>query len=104
VPFELFVVPAIDLLGGTSARPLPVMGARLAQDVHEKEGLAHFLPARVVQAQGGRELSVLPWQGSGDIVTIARANAFLVVPADKPDWAKGEWAPVMLRRGPESGW
>jgi len=25
----------------------------------------------------------------------------LVVPAERPDWAAGDWAPVLLRRGPE---
>jgi molybdopterin molybdotransferase len=101
VTFELFVLPAIDVLSGTSARPLPVMGARLAEAVHEKEGMAHFLPARIEQANGEPVVSVLPWKGSGDVVTIARANGFLVVPAERPDWAAGEWAPVLLRRGPE---
>lgn len=101
VTFELFVLPALDVLSGTRVRPLPVMGARLAEAVHEKEGMAHFLPVRVEEVNGEPTVSVLPWKGSGDIVTIARANAFLVVPADRPDWAAGEWAPVMLRRGPE---
>jgi molybdopterin molybdotransferase len=101
VTFELLVLPALDLLSGTTARALPLMGARLAQAVHERPGMAHFLPARVEHSRGEPEVSVLPWQGSGDIVAVARANAFLVVPADRPDWAAGEWAPVMLRRGPE---
>jgi molybdopterin biosynthesis enzyme len=39
----------------------------------------------------------MPWQGSGDTVTLARANAFLVVPADRPDWETGEWAGVIPR-------
>jgi molybdopterin molybdotransferase len=101
VTFELFVLPAIEVLSGTRARPLPLLGARLAEAVHEKEGMAHFLPARIEQVNGEPEVSVLPWKGSGDIVTIARANAFLVVPAERPDWDAGEWAPVLLRRGPE---
>ena len=101
VTFELFVLPALDVLSGTSARPLPVMGARLTEAVHERGGMAHFLPARVDQSSGEPEVSVLPWQGSGDIVAIARANAFLVVSAERPDWAVGEWAPVLMRRGPE---
>ena len=53
----------MDVLSGTSARPLPVLGARLAKAVHEKEGMAHFLPARVEQSNGEPEVSVLPWQG-----------------------------------------
>ena len=101
VTFELFVVPALDVLSGTHPRPLPFVGARLAAAVHEKGAMAHFLPAYLDQANGEPRISVLPWKGSGDIVTIARANAFLVVPEDRPDWAAGDWAPVLLRRGPE---
>ena len=101
VTFELFVLPALDVLSGTHPRPLPLVGARLAQPVHEKGAMAHFLPAYLDQAGGEPRISVLPWKGSGDIVTIARANAFLVVPEDRPDWAAGDWAPVLLRRGPE---
>src|ERR1700674_1782951 len=47
VTFELFVVPAIDLLSGAQARPLPLVEARLAQGVKEKPGMTHFLPALV---------------------------------------------------------
>lgn len=102
VTFELFVLPALDVLSGTHARPLPIMGGRLSHAVHEKGGMAHFLPVRIEQDGLDPKLSVLPWKGSGDVVTIARANGFLVVPAERPDWAAGEWAPVLLRRGPES--
>jgi molybdopterin molybdotransferase len=101
VTFELFVLPAIDILSGAQARPLPLLGARLAHDVHEKGGMAHFLPSHIDYSDGEPKISVLHWKGSGDIVTIARANGFLVVPAERPDWSAGEWAPVLLRRGPE---
>src|SRR5947208_3726415 len=47
VTFELFVVPALDLLSGTEARPLPLLQAKLSEPVDEKPGLTHFLPARV---------------------------------------------------------
>ena len=52
VTFELFVVPALDLLSGTAARPLKISGARLAHAVHEKGGLTHFLPARLDWTDG----------------------------------------------------
>src|ERR1700729_1507887 len=47
VTFELFVTPAIDLLSGAPPRDLPLVEARLIEALHEKPGLAHFLPARV---------------------------------------------------------
>src|SRR5947208_6944816 len=46
VTFELFVVPAIDLLCGAEARQLPLLEARLAEALNERSGLTHFLPAR----------------------------------------------------------
>jgi molybdopterin molybdotransferase len=104
VTFELFVVPAIDLLSGTAPRPLPIFRAKLATAVKHKPGLTHFVPAQLTWPQdmaGGdgpvvRELS---WQGSGDIVALASANCFLVVGPDKLEYAAGEWADVIPRRG-----
>jgi molybdopterin biosynthesis enzyme len=40
----------------------------------------------------------LPWQGSGDIVAVAQANAFLVVPQAKLEWAAGDWVDVLPKR------
>jgi molybdopterin biosynthesis enzyme len=97
VTFEHFVVPALDLLSGTAARPLKICGARLAHALHEKGGLTHFLPARVDWIRGEPVVAAMAWQGSGDTVTLARANALLVVPAERPDWETGEWAGVILR-------
>ena len=97
VTFQLFVVPAIDILGGAAPRPLPVLGARLAHAVHEKGALTHFVPARVVESRSEPEVTVLPWQGSGDVVALAHANAFLIVPPEKLDWAAGEWATLLPR-------
>jgi molybdopterin molybdotransferase len=97
VTFELFVVPALDLLSGAAARPLKILGARLAHAVHEKPGMTHFLPACLDALRGELVVAALPWQGSGDTVTLARANALLVVPAERPDWEAGEWAGVLPR-------
>jgi molybdopterin molybdotransferase len=98
VTFELFVVPAIDLLGGAPARDLPFVEARLAAALNEKGGLAHFLPARVEWRGTIPEVKALPWQGSGDIAALARANCFLVVAADRGPVNIGETMPILLRK------
>ena len=98
VTFELFVVPAIDLLSGADARPLPLVEAQLEAPLDEKPGLTHFLPA-TVEGRGARmKVNALPWQGSGDIGALAKANGFVVVPADKIKIAAGEKIEVMMRR------
>lgn len=98
VTFELLVQPAIDLLSGTEARPLPLMEARLAAPMREKPGLTHFLPARVEWPRGEPEVRALEWQGSGDIVALARANCFLVVAAEKETLEAGETVQILLRK------
>jgi molybdopterin molybdotransferase len=98
VTFELFVVPAIDLLSGAEARALPLVGARLAEALKEKPGLTHFLPARVEWRGAAPEVKALKWQGSGDIAALAKANCFLVVLADREKIEAGESVSVLLRK------
>jgi molybdopterin molybdotransferase len=97
VTFLLFVVPALDLLSGAPARPLPLLEATLAEAMKEKPGLTHFLPARVEWSGESAEVRPLRWQGSGDIAALSRANCFLVVPADRQDIAAGERVSVLPR-------
>jgi molybdopterin molybdotransferase len=99
VTFELFVLPAIDLLSGAAPRPLPVFRAKLATPVREKGPMVHFLPARIEWEGREARISQLPWQGSGDIVALALANGFLVVGPERPEIAPGEWVDVLPRRG-----
>jgi molybdopterin molybdotransferase len=103
VTFQLFVTPAIDVLGGAEARPLPLLEATLAETVREKTGLTHFLPARL-EWLGANKNAVTPasvralrWQGSGDIAALSHANCFLVVPADRQDILAGEKVFVLPR-------
>jgi molybdopterin molybdotransferase len=98
VTFELFVAPAIDLLSGAEARALPLVEARLAEAMKEKLGLAHFLPARVEWRERVPEVKPLRWQGSGDIAALAKANCFLLVPADREKMEIGESVSVLLRK------
>jgi molybdopterin molybdotransferase len=98
VTFELFVKPAIDLLSGTPARPLPLLQAALAEPMDEKPGLAHFLPARIEWRGAAPEVKPLQWQGSGDIAALAQANCFLVVEADKEKIAAREHVSVLMRK------
>jgi len=97
VTFQLFVIPALDILNGAKPRPLPQLEATLAEPLKEKNGLAHFLPARLDWHASAPQVRVLPWQGSGDISTLTRANCFLVVPADRTDIPAGEKVSVLPR-------
>jgi molybdopterin molybdotransferase len=98
VTFELFVTAAIDLLSGAAPRPLPLVQAVLGEDVKEKPGLTHFLPALVEWPGATPEVKPLKWHGSGDIAALAKANCFLVVPADHEQLGAGETVSIVLRK------
>jgi molybdopterin molybdotransferase len=99
VTFELFVLPAVDILSGAAPRPLPIFRGKLVTAVHEKGPMTHFLPARIEWEGREARVTQLPWQGSGDIVALALANGFLVVGTERPEIAPGEWVDVLPRRG-----
>jgi molybdopterin molybdotransferase len=97
VTFQLFVIPALDILSGAQPRPLPLLEARLAEPLEEKPGFAHFLPARVTWNAFGPQVTALHWQGSGDISALTHANCFLAVPADRSNLPAGERVSVLPR-------
>jgi len=111
VTFELFVVPAIDLRSGAAPRPLPFVHATLAEDLNEKPGMTHFLPAWVAWPDSAGnadndvagkvevgQVKALRWQGSGDIAAMAKANCFLVVAPEIVHVAAGRSVPILLRK------
>jgi molybdopterin molybdotransferase len=98
VTFQLFVAPAIDLLSGARARPLAFLKAALAEPLKEKPGMTHFLPALVEWTSGSAKVRPLSWKGSGDTVTMAQANCYLVIPADVETHSAGENVNVLMRK------
>jgi molybdopterin molybdotransferase len=91
VTFELFARAALDLLSGANDAPLPLTLARLTCPFRHKPGLTRFLPAHVRCA----EVTPVDWQGSGDVPSICRANAFLVADPNQADYAAGDLIPVL---------
>lgn len=99
VTFELLIAPVLDILSGAVPRPLPLLGVRMAHATEHNPALAHFLPATLSWVNEEPVVKELPWQGSGDIVALARANCFLYVPQGRPRMAAGDSAQVLVRRG-----
>ncbi len=95
VTFEIFARAAVELLGGQGRTALPLLWSRLSKDFSQKKGLTRFLPA--VLSADGSEIAPLPWQGSGDVPTLTRANAFLVTEPERETWAAGDWIRVLLK-------
>jgi len=95
VTFEVFARAAVELLGGANEAPLPLLRAKLTGRFRHKPGLTRFLPARL--SPDGSTVCPEPWQGSGDVAALARANAFLVAEADRETWEEGEDIRVLIK-------
>jgi molybdopterin molybdotransferase len=97
VTFELFAKPLLEAISGLHPRKLAFTHAKLKSEVRTKTGLKRFLPAILSGEFEHSEVELVRWQGSGDIVSLARSNCFLVVPPDRERLEAGEWVPVLLR-------
>jgi len=95
VTFEIFARAALELLGGQSDVALPMLWSRLATNFRHKPGLTRFLPAQLTA--DGSEFTPIRWQGSSDVASMCRANALMVVDADREEWQAGDWMPVILK-------
>ncbi|HZT68764.1 MAG TPA: gephyrin-like molybdotransferase Glp [Terriglobia bacterium] len=96
VTCNLFARPAISVLAGsTFERPL-FLRARLVKPVQHRRGLTTFMPARVETRESEPKVSLVGWQGSGDLVGVAEANCFLVLHPDQPSPSVGDWVDLMI--------
>jgi len=97
VTFELFVRPVIRrMLGHTRLhrRTIPVT---LEEPVQILAALTHFLRAIVsVKPDGSLSARLTGPQGSGILTSMARANALLVVPEERPRIEAGEIVNAIL--------
>jgi molybdopterin molybdotransferase len=97
VCFELFARPLIEVLAGMRPRKLAFVYARLQTAIKTKLGLKRFLPANLSGEFEHSEVALVPWQGSGDLLAVARSNCYIVVPPDRERIEAGEFVPVLLR-------
>jgi len=97
VTFGVFARPAIAVLGGAPfGRPV-LLRARLGKPFRQSHGLTAFMPARVEMQDGDPVVTLVGWQGSGDLVGLAAANCLLVVHPHQTELAAGEWVDVLPR-------
>jgi molybdopterin molybdotransferase len=117
VCFELFVRPAIAALGGRGFQDPPSVRACLSHAYEYRGGRASCLPARVTVASkssavGSHQLplgeplfaaqagelvvEILPWHGSADIATLARANGLARFSAEPQRFEPGAELDVLL--------
>jgi molybdopterin molybdotransferase len=96
VTFLLFAAPLLAALAGRSDRSPRFSLARLTAEVKAKPGLTRFLPALCGFAGPEPQVAIVPWEGSGDLTAMARANCFLVVPEDADFLGEGATVRILL--------
>ena len=97
VTFEVFARIALHRLAGRGSSPLPFLEARLGSDFKHKPVLTRFLPSVLDGDYAEATVNPVKWQGSGDLVALARANCFLVATPDRESWKAGETIFVLPR-------
>jgi molybdopterin molybdotransferase len=97
VCFHLFVAPMLRALAGRTGLAPQFVEARLAEDVKGGARVTRFLPAEIAGGWDGVMVSVVGWQGSGDVVANARGNGYVVLPMGVEHFPAGLTVRVLLR-------
>jgi molybdopterin molybdotransferase len=97
VCFYLFVAPLLRAMCGKTSIAPQFVEAKLADDVKGGAKVTRFLPAELNGAWDGVTVSVVGWQGSGDVAANARGNGYVVLPAAVKSFKAGETVRVLLR-------
>jgi molybdopterin molybdotransferase len=101
VTFLLFAAPVLAALAGSLESGPRFVLAELAANPgkHGKSGLTRFLPAFCnFNPQSGQlpQITLVPWQGSGDLTALARSNCFLVIPEEVNHLESGVIVRILL--------
>lgn len=96
VTFDVFVRPALARLQGGGGGLRPLVEATLEGPLHNRSRRRAYLPGRVHAAAAGLRARPLPSAGSADVFAHARANALLVLEAERVEARAGERVPALL--------
>jgi molybdopterin biosynthesis enzyme len=96
VTFDLFVRAALLRLQGAQVLSRPRVAVELAGPLRNRSGRTSHVPARVRFEDGRLVARPLRSSGSGDLVAHARANALLVLEAEREEAAEGESVEALL--------
>lgn len=90
VAFEQFVRPSLLKMAGRTNLYRQTFKATLTKDIKIKPGRMNFIRAELRLTDDGMVVTPLDGQGSGMIMTMVRANSFVVVPQDSTGFKQGE--------------
>jgi len=99
VCFEEFVVPALRRMMGHARTHRRTIEARLTHNVKHQPGRTEFIRVLLAQEPGGYTATSTGAQGSGMLLSMARADGLAVVPGDSAGLAAGSAVTVQLLDG-----
>lgn len=94
--FEVLVAPALRRLAGASEVDGLRIRARLSATLRRKPGRPAYAPARVIFEDGRAVAAPVRSMSSGDVVSLSRANAFLIVDPAKDALPPGSEVDALL--------
>jgi molybdopterin molybdotransferase len=99
VCFEEFVAPALRSMTGHARLHRRIISARLTHDLKHQPGRTEFIRVILAKEQGGYAVTSTGAQGSGMLLSMARADGLMVVPAGSNGLTAGEQVTVQLLDG-----
>ena len=96
VTFHCLVAPLLGALAGGEVQGPRFLQATLAEDVPGK-ALMRLLPARLSRDRARPHVSLVAWQGSGDLAANGRANCYAIFPPDRESFHAGDVISVLLQ-------
>jgi molybdopterin molybdotransferase len=72
--------------------------AILADDINFKPNLAYFLQVKLVSEKGQLMAYPIKGNGSGDLASLVKTDAFIQLPSDEIEFKKGEFFPILKYR------
>ena len=99
VCFEEFVAPALRRMMGHARLYRRTIAARLTHNTKHQPGRTEFVRVTLAKEQDGYAATFTGAQGSGMLLSMARADGLLVVPAESTGLSAGEQVTVQLLDG-----
>jgi len=99
VCFEEFVVPALRRMMGHARTHRRTLAARLTHNVKHQPGRTEFIRVLLAQDEGGYTATSTGAQGSGMLLSMARADGLAVLPAECNGLTAGSMVAVQLLDG-----
>ena len=96
-PIAFHVTVLHMALGVLAAAAVLTTGGRFGPAL-DAPGMTRFLPGLIEYDGRQSQVELLHWQGSGDIVTLARSNCYVVANPRRDKYEAGDDITVLLRK------